>query len=277
MNGCDLHIHSNFSDSDADIESIFRQAKQKKLSCIAVTDHDTLDGVSLARVYGKKYGIELIEGLELSAEHKGAEVHILAYFVDSENPELKTELSRIRELRKERLVWMAEKLNLLGLNVDIEKLLLGIKGSIPTRLHLALYLLENGRVKTLRQAFQKYLSPGRPAYRARFKYSVEEAIKIIRKFGGLSFIAHPHMIPDQSWIEEFIALGVDGLETVYPTMSSAKRLRYQNTAVKFRRLQSGGSDAHGSYKEFIEVGEVTIPYSWVENMKKYLEKIRCQG
>ena len=272
---CDLHIHSNFSDSDADLETIFKQAKEKELSCIAVTDHDTLDGMNSARTYSKSYGIELIEGLELSAEHKGVEVHILAYFVDSENGKLKAELAQIRELRRERLLWMGEKLNSLGVEVDVEELFLKIKGAIPTRLHLALYLLEKGKVKTLRQAFQKYLSPGRPAYRARFKYSVEEAARLIRKFGGLSFIAHPHVIPDQSWVEEFISLGVDGLETVYPTMSPAKSSLYKNIAIKFQRLQSGGSDAHGSYKEFVEVGEVSIPYAWVEDMKSHLGRERC--
>ena len=272
---CDLHIHSNFSDSDADLETIFKQAKEKGLACIAVTDHDTLDGMNSARAYGKSYGIELIEGFELSAEHKGTEVHILAYFVDPENGELRSELAQIRELRRERLLWMGEKLNSLGVEVDIEELFSKIKVAMPTRLHLALYLLEKGKVKTLRQAFVKYLSPGRPAYRGRFKYSVEEAIQLIRKFGGLSFIAHPHAIPDQSWVEEFISLGADGLETIYPTMSPAKRLLYRDMAIKFQRLQSGGSDAHGSYKEFVEVGEVSIPYTWVEDMKSRLEREKC--
>ncbi len=272
---CDLHIHSNFSDSDAELETIFKQAREKGLACIAVTDHDTLDGMNSARAYSESYGIELVEGLELSAEHKGTEVHILGYFVDSENEKLKAELAQIKELRRERILWMGEKLNSLGVKVDIEDLFLKIKGAIPTRLHLALYLLEKGKVKTLRQAFQKYLSPGQPAYSARFKYSVEEAIQLIRKSGGLSFIAHPHVIPDQSWVEEFISLGVDGLETVYPTMSFAKSSLYKNMAIKFRRLQSGGSDAHGSYKEFVGVGQVSIPYAWVEDMKSRLGSEKC--
>jgi len=272
---CDLHIHSNFSDSDAEIETIFKQAKEKGLACIAITDHDTLDGISSARIYSKSYDIELIEGLELSAEHEGIEIHVLAYFIDSDNQELKAELAQVKELRRERLLWMGEKLNSLGLGVDTEELFLKLKGAVPTRLHLALYLLEKGKVKTLRQAFEKYLSPGRPAYRGRFKYSVEKAIQLIRKFGGLSFIAHPHIISDQSWVEEFISLGVDGLETVYPTMSFAKSSLYKNMAIKFQRLQSGGSDAHGSYKKFVKVGEVSIAYTWVEDMKRRLGRVKC--
>jgi len=272
---CDLHIHSKFSDSDAEIETIFKQAKEKGLACIAITDHDTLDGISSARIYSKSYDIELIEGLELSAEHEGIEIHVLAYFIDSDNQELKAELAQVKELRRERLLWMGEKLNSLGLGVDIEELFLKLKGAVPTRLHLALYLLEKGKVKTLRQAFQKYLSLGRPAYRGHSKYSVEKAIQLIRKFGGLSFIAHPHIISDQSWVEEFISLGVDGLETVYPTMSFAKSSLYKNMAIKFQRLQSGGSDAHGSYKKFVKVGEVSIAYTWVEDMKRRLGRVKC--
>jgi len=272
---CDLHIHSKFSDSDAEIETIFKQAKEKRLACIAITDHDTLDGMSLARNYSDNYGIELIEGFELSAEHKGVEVHILAYFVDSDNQELRSELAQIKNIRVERLLWMGNKLNTLGLGVDLEELSERIKGTTPTRLHLALYLLEKGKVKNLRQAFKEYLSPGQLAYSSSFKHSVKEAIQLIRKFGGLSFIAHPHVIPDQSWVEEFISLGVDGLETIYFTMSPAKRLLYKNMAIKYQLLQSGGSDAHGSYKAFVEVGGVSIPYTWVEDMKSRLGKVRC--
>lgn len=272
---CDLHTHSNFSDSDADIEIIFQQAKKKGLTCISITDHDTVDGITSARIYSKTYDIELIEGFELSAEHKGVEVHILAYFIDSNNEKLQSELAQIKDLRRERLLWMGEKLNSLGIKVDAEELFAKIKDAVPTRLHLALYLLEKGRVKTISQAFKEYLSPGRPAYKSRFKHSVEDAIQLIRKFGGLSFIAHPHVIPDQSWVEEFISLGIDGLETVYPTMSFAKSSLYKNMAIKFQRLQSGGSDAHGSYKEFVEVGGVTIPYTWVEEMRNRLGRVRC--
>ncbi|MCK4519901.1 MAG: PHP domain-containing protein [Candidatus Omnitrophica bacterium] len=272
MKKCDLHIHSNFSDSDADLESIFKKAKEKGLSCIAITDHDTVDGIDSARVYSKVYNIELIEGFELSAVYKNTEIHILAYFINSNDKKLKLELKHIKDLRKERLEWMGHKLNSLGVKVDIEELFLGIKEATPTRLHLALYLLERGKVKTISQAFEKYLSPGRPAYSMRFKHSVKEAIRLIKNFGGLSFLAHPHVISDQSWVEEVISLGIDGLETVYPTMSEAKRSFYKNLAIKFGLLQSGGSDAHGSYKKFVDVGGVSVSYDWVKEMRNRLGK-----
>lgn len=268
MKKCDLHIHSNYSDSDADIESIFKDAAAAGLSCIAITDHDTVSGLSKARVLSEAYGIELIDAIELSAQHNETEVHILGYFIDINDEKLKLELAHMRELRMERLIWMVDKLNSLGMKVDKQELLSGIKIAVPTRLHLALYLKEKGKVGSLKEAFRKYLSPGKPAYRSRFKYSVKEAVSFIKSCKGLAFLAHPHVIPNQSWIEEFISFGIDGLESIYPSMSTVKRLLYRDMALKHGLLQSGGSDVHGSYKEFIKMGEVTIPYSWVEKMKE---------
>lgn len=267
---CDLHIHSIFSDSDTDLESIFKQAQKKGLSCIAITDHDTVEGVISARIYSQKYNLKLVDGLELSAQHKDIEIHILGYFIDIENKRLRAELANIKEIRKERLLWMAAKLNSLGIAIDSQELMSSIGKTIPTRLHLGLYLLKKGKVKSLGEAFKKYLSPGKPAYRAGFKYSVKEAIQIIKNYGGLAFLAHPHMIPDQSWIEEFISLGLDGLEVIYPRMSLAKSSLYKNITLKFGLLKCGGSDAHGSYKEFTEIGGVTVPYGWVEEMRERL-------
>lgn len=264
---CDLHIHSNFSDSDADLENIFRQAQKKKLNCIAITDHDTVEGIKEARLYSKAYAVELLEGLELSAQHKDTEVHILGYFSDLDDSALGKELAPIKVLRKERLLWMADKLNSLGIAVDKDELLSLVGDAIATRLHMGLYLLKKGRVASLREAFRKFLSPGKPAYKGRFKFSAQEAIRCIKKYGGVAILAHPHIIPDQSYIEELISFDIDGLEVVYPGMSPDKSSFYKNIVIKSGLLKSGGSDAHGSYKEFIEIGAKTIPYSWVEDIK----------
>jgi predicted metal-dependent phosphoesterase TrpH len=267
---CDLHIHSNFSDSDAKIEDIFIKAKEKNLSAIAITDHDTVSGLSEAEQKSKIYGIECIKGLELSAQKNDVEVHILGYFIDTKSKLLKESLAEIRALRGKRFIDMAQKLNSLGLNIDIDEVFLNISSSIPTRLHLGLHLVRKGIVKSLREAFNKYLSPGKPAYISRFKYSVKEAIELIKSCCGLAFLAHPYLLSEQAWIEEFASYGLDGLEVIYPRLSEAKLLHYSELADKLKLLKSGGSDAHGSYKEFTEVGGVTIPYEWVEEMKKRL-------
>jgi hypothetical protein len=272
---CDLHIHSIFSDSDTDIEEIFKIAKAKGISALAISDHDTVDGLAKAQQCSEISGVELIEAIEISAQNKDCEVHILGYFINPHNKILKESLANIKELRKERLLSMADKLISLGIDIDKEEVISQLKGAIPTRLHLGLYLVKKGKVSSLWEAFKKYLSFGRPAYVSRFKYSVKEAISLIKEAGGLSFLAHPHFLPSPSWIEEFISFGIDGLEVVYPYLSKAKSSLYKNLADKYSLLKSGGSDAHGSYKEFTEIGGVTIPYRWVEEMKNSLMKIKA--
>ena len=267
---CDLHIHSLFSDSDASIESIFAQAAEKKLAAISITDHDTIDGLTQAKEHSKKYGVESIEGIELSVQHQGVELHILGFFIDSTNQDLKAEVEDIKQLRRDRLNWMAQRLKLLGLPVDIDELFKTISDATPTRLHLAMYLQNKKIVSSVREAFNKYLSPGRPAYRCRFKYSVKDAVELIKRYGGLSFLAHPHMISEQSWIEEFIDQGVDGLEIIYPSMSKQKQSFYLDMAKTKGLLKSGGSDYHGSYKEYNDIGCASIPYAWVQEMKQRL-------
>ncbi|MBU0694058.1 MAG: PHP domain-containing protein [Candidatus Omnitrophica bacterium] len=269
---CDLHIHSIFSDSDTDIEGIFKAAKAKGLTCLAITDHDTVRGIETAKIYSKIYNIELVEAIELSAQEQAVEFHILGYFIDSEDKKLTEDLIEVEKLRRERFLIMVEKLNSLGIKIEKEEILSKVKGAIPTRLHLGMYLVEKKIVGFLWEAFKKYLSPGKPAYAAHFKYSVKEAIHLIKDCQGLAFLAHPQPFCTQPRIEEFISYGLDGLEVVYPRFSRAKISLYEGVADKAGLLKSGGSDAHGSYKEFTEIGGVTIPYLWVEEMKRYRER-----
>jgi len=271
---CDLHIHSNLSDSDMKIEEIFKVASQKNLSTLSITDHDSIEAIEEARKYSKIYNIELIEGIEISAQENNIEVHLLGYFIDSQNGKLKEALKDVKETRKERLLLMAQKLNKLGLKIDREELLSKINNNVPTRLHLGLYLLEKKVVSSLKGAFSKYLSPKSPAYVCRFKFSVKEAISLIKEAKGLAFLAHPHFLPQQEWIEKFISFGLDGLEVVYPRLSTKKSAFYENFTVKYDLLKSGGSDAHGTYKEFTEVGAIAIPYEWIERMREVLNAKR---
>ena len=134
-------------------------------------------------------------------------------------------------------------------------------------------LLRKKKVSSLREAFNKYLSPGKPAYRSSLKHSVKEAIDLIKECGGIAVLAHPHMITDQSWIEEFIGLGIEGLEIAYHSMSAGKASLYRNLVLKHKLVKTGGSDAHGTFKEHINVGDVVIPYEWVDEMRQRLIKV----
>ncbi|MCP4652548.1 MAG: PHP domain-containing protein [Candidatus Omnitrophica bacterium] len=269
-NKCDLHIHSTFSDSDQTLESIFLSAKENDLSCISITDHDTTSGIKCARSLSRRVGIELIDGIEISAHKDETEIHILGYFIDSENRKFQNALEDVRELRKKRLIAMVKRLSALGLAVDCDEILEGIGDAIATRLHLGLYLVKKKIVGNLWEAFKKYLSCGKPAYIGRFKFSVKEAIELIKDSGGLAFIAHPRYITDRAWIKEFANYGADGLEVVYPCLSAAKMASFSDIADELGLIKSGGSDAHGTYKEYTKVGGVSIPYSWVLKMKERL-------
>ncbi|MFH1772072.1 MAG: PHP domain-containing protein [Candidatus Omnitrophota bacterium] len=264
---CDLHIHSVFSDSDMELKEIFEAAKQKGLKCISITDHDTVDGLKEARQLSAHYGIELLDGVEISAQYGDVEVHILGYFTDSYGPGLINALEEIKVYRRQRLLTMARKLASLGVAVDSDELMARIKTAIPTRLHLALYLVEKSKAISISDAFRKYLSPRSPAYSARFKYSVEETIKLIKENGGLAFLAHPHMLKSQYALSEFVSWGLDGIEARYPHFTAQRTAFYEAKAEELGLLKSGGSDAHGSYKEFTEVGTVKVPYLWVEQIK----------
>ena len=265
---CDLHIHSTFSDSDEAVEDIVKKAYDKNLSCIALTDHDTVDGLSHARKCCQKQGIEFVDGIEITAEHKGIEIHVLGYFIDAKNTVLQQELNKIRTLRTERILAMADKLNDLGVPVDKDELLSQIGASLPTRLHLGVYLINKGVVKDIRQVFKKYLSPKCEAYIARVRYTAREAIDAIHQAGGFACLAHPHLLRDQSLVEEIIRYGMDGIEVVYPGFSKNTILFYETMANKFGLFKVGGSDAHGSYKTHTCVGEVSIPYDWLDQMHK---------
>jgi hypothetical protein len=268
---CDLHIHSNFSDSDMEIEEIFKIASEKGISVLSITDHDSVEAIEEAKKYSKIYNIELIEGIEISAQEDDVEVHLLGYFIDPQNEKLKEALKDVKEIRKERLLLMAKKINKLGIKIDEEELLSKINNNVPTRLHLGLYLLEKKVVSSLKEAFKKYLSPKSPAYVCRFKFSVKEAISLIKEAKGLVFLAHPHYLPQQDWIEKFISFGLDGLEVIYPRLSPQRSAFYQDLTNKYGLLKSGGSDAHGIYKEFTDVGGVTVSYEWIKRMKEVLD------
>lgn len=267
MTKVDLHIHSDYSDSDLSVEDIFSQAKVENIKAIAITDHDTIEGTLKGEKLSEKYGVEFIEGIELSSHYNNFEVHILGYFVDISDKNFLESLKNVKDLREERLIKMAEKVNSLGMKIDIDELILRVNERIATRLHLALYMLEKKQVNSIWEAFKKYLSPGKPAYVGRFKFSTKEAIRLIKEAEGLAVLAHPHSLSNKEWIKEFVDYGLDGIEVMYPGVSSQLVAYYADIAEKHGLFKCGGSDSHGSYKEFTGIGQVTIPYNWLEELK----------
>jgi len=267
MQLADLHIHSVYSDSTQNIDEIFRAARKKNLAAIAITDHDTVQGLPEAEEKSREYGIELVGGIELTCAYENTEIHMLGYLFDHRDSSFLSAIEDIRDLRKKRLIKMAEKVNSLGKKVDIDDLVDQLNVSIATRLHLAQYMLETEQVGSIWEAFKKYLSPGKPAYVHRNRFSVKEAIDLIHSVDGVAVLAHPNYIKDKTWIPRFAGFGLDGLEAVYPSFSAKLSNEFKSLAGKLGLFTTGGSDAHGDYKDFTAVGETAAPYEWVLKMK----------
>ena len=185
----DLHIHSYYSDSDLSLEDIFKQAASANLRGISITDHDTVAGLEKATELGLAYNIDFLGGIEFSTEMHDSEIHILGYLMDFHDKALNNILNEIKGIRKERLLKMAAKLNNLGIEIDSDELFNKINKASPTRLHLALYMMEKKYISYAGEAFRKYISIGKPGYVSRFRYSVEKMIKIIKDTGGIAFLA----------------------------------------------------------------------------------------
>lgn len=267
----DLHIHTYFSDSTDSPEEVIEQARQKKLAAIAITDHDTVEGIDPTIEAAAGSGIEVIPGIELSSNQNGRDIHVLGYFFDYKNKKFLKKLKEVQADRLSRMKEMIQKLGALGIKgITLDEVLaLGQSESIG-RPHLATVLVQKGHVANMKQAFNKYLAEGMPAYVDKFKLSPAEAISLIKEAGGISVLAHPMVTNVDEMIPQFAKDGLDGLEVYYPNCANNITSFYEGIAKKRKLLIAGGSDAHGKTKKNTFVGRVKLPYVFVEQMKEAL-------
>lgn len=266
----DLHIHTYFSDGAYSPEQIVINARQKGLDIISITDHDTVDGLERAVHAGKKYGVEVIPGLEISTEVQGDEIHLLGYFIDYNNIELDKYLTFFKEERYHRAKRIVKKLNDIGVKITIEDVKKFSKFSAIGRPHIALAMLDAGYIKNFYEAFSRYIGDYGPAYEKKIHFSLESAVKLINDSGGLSFIAHPANMKE-SVISQILDIGIDGIETVHPSHSKMKQKFYKGIVSQYCLLQSGGSDFHGGEKnDESNFGEYFITDSSIDAMKQML-------
>lgn len=246
----DLHIHTTASDGTDSPEAVVALAAGKGFSIIAITDHDTMCGVPEAVAAGEKYGVRVIGGVEISAGGQ-AEVHVLGYGVrDVER--LEQTLTLMRDKRAERMAGMVEKLRALGVDVTLDEVT-ALSGGSVGRSHLARVLIDKGVVRDVREAFAKYLSPGKPAYVEREKLGVQQAVRLIADCGGLPVIAHPGQNRGESYWgrERFHALkayGLRGIEVYHMAHGAAQAAAFERIARAENLLVTGGSDYHGKVK-----------------------------
>lgn len=264
MEYADLHIHTYFSDGTFSPAQIITLAKKSGLHCISITDHDSIDAY-LSLAPGEE--IEIIPGIELTADINNIEVHILGYFIDYQQSWFREKLKVICQVRIQRMKEMCKKLSSLGLPLKADEVLEFAGNHSVGRLHLARLMLQKGFVSSLQEAFNKFIGEGCPAYISKFRLSPAEAIELILKAKGLAVLAHPYSLSNQNLIPEFVKAGLRGIEAIYPEHSPKQIEHYSELAKKYGLLVTGGSDCHGQAKPEVKMGMIKLPYQLVEKLK----------
>ena len=272
----DLHTHTTASDGSMTPVELVRHAFEKCLAAIAVTDHDTISGVEQAIEEGKKLGIEVIPGVEISVSFD-PEMHLLGYFLNGKYDSILKTLEELREKREQRNPRIVSKLNELGFDITLSEVNSLAAGGIVGRPHIARVLVDKGYVASIAEAFDKYLASGKPAYFKKEKLTPEEGISEITRAGGVPVLAHPiylNMSTDQldGLLEQLAGMGLKGIEAYYAENTAEQTEVLLQLAQKHKLLVTGGSDFHGRFKPDIEIGSgrgsLKVPYSLLERLKQ---------
>ena len=275
MKRIDLHIHTVASDGMETPAQIVARAREEGLAAIAITDHDTVDGFQAAYNAAQGTGLEVVPGIELGTAYKGT-LHILGYYIDLENRELKQELQGIvedRDVRNEKTVALMRQ---NGLHLRYEDMKVRF-GSVVGKPHFAEILVEFGFAEDIQDAISRFLQKGRKYWIPRKTLAPERCIELILNAGGIPVIAHPfeYKYENKSLVEliEFcMAHGLKGLECRHSNHSPGQMAYLQLLADEYGLVKTGGSDYHGSFKPDIRLGTgrglVNVPYSWLEELKK---------
>ena len=266
MKFADLHLHTQFSDGTFTPEELVLYAQKSGLACIALTDHDTVEGCARAAAACAPVRMEFIPGAELTAEHEDIEVHILGYFLDTENQVLLDRIAQFQTVRQRRIHEMVAALNKLGVPLRVEAVFALANCKSPGRPHVARALVKEKLIGSLDEAFERFLKKGRPAWVPKTKMSALESVELIHQAGGLAVMAHPGLNRSDEIIPDLVAAGLDGIECFHTKHSTTMSERYLEIAEKHNLLVTGGSDCHGFSKARPLIGTVKLPYEHVEKL-----------
>ena len=273
----DLHLHTTASDGTMSPAELVRYAQKKGLRAIAITDHDTIEGLPEGIQEGNKVGLEVIPGVELSADAATGTMHLLGYYIDPDSSELADKLRVLQQARMERNLKMVAKLRALGISLELSEVKAAPEHGQIGRPHFANMMVQKGYAQNIQDAFDRYLGKGRPAYVEKFRFSPQEAMHFIRKAGGITVLAHPFTLKQaepqdfEALIRELKEKGLDGIEVYYPEHSDGQKRLYRDMAQKYGLVISAGSDFHGLNKDAADLGEGygdrKLTYGLVEALK----------
>jgi predicted metal-dependent phosphoesterase TrpH len=261
----DLHTHSTASDGSRTPADVVREARRIGLSAIALTDHDTVAGLADAVSAGAAEGVRVVAGVELSAVEGEVETHLLGLHL-ADTAGLERELEGLRDMRRARAERIVARLNELGVRITMEAVLQQLgdaPGAALGRPHVARAMVAEGWANDLRDAFDRYLGNGRPAFVHKDRLAMADAIALIHRAGGLAVLAHPAGAATRERIESLAAVGLDGVEVRHPSHSSEDIKRITALIEHFRMIPSGGSDWHGAATGARTLGMMRVPAEWL--------------
>lgn len=263
MKFADLHLHSRYSDGLCTPAELALQAVAAGYAAIAITDHDTLDGIPSAL---EQRDIEVVPGVEITCRIDRQEVHLLGYFAGDawRNESLQRVLAHAKEVRAKRIGAIVAELNRLGVELTAAEVEACSDCGVLGRPHVALALQKRGVVGSTEEAFERFLKRGRPAYVERYRMTIAEAIGHVRRAGGVPVLAHPGLQPVDNRLRELVEQGIAGLEVWHPQHNPSQIAKYQHFADEFHLLATGGSDSHSGIP-----GTVHVSYTAVEQLRQY--------
>ncbi|HAH50500.1 MAG TPA: PHP domain-containing protein [Balneola sp.] len=269
----DLHIHTTCSDGRLSPEEVIKLAQLKKLSAVSITDHDTLEGYKIAKPIADKHGVELIPGVEITTVFHEKEAHILAYYFETDTNYFEEFLIAQKDSRTNRIKGIINTLNNQKIDVDYHEVWAEADGGNLGRPHIAKVLIQKGYVSGMNEAFKLYLSNEKLGNIKNNYPDSEEAIQMIKNVGGAAILAHPGRLYTQEEVEEFIDMGIDGIEYIHPSHNYRRQEFYSKLCEEKSLLKTGGSDYHGDFETgHANVGIVAVPHKYVTSMKRMTEQ-----
>lgn len=272
----DLHTHTTASDGVISPAELVELASQRGLRVLAVTDHDSTDGIDEAIAAGQRLGVTVIPGIELGTETEHGEVHLLGYFIDHRDPALQARLTEFREGRERRVARIVERLGELGMPIDLAEVQRLAAGGSIGRAHVARVMVAAGYVDSVDDAFERFLAFGRPAYVPRPRLTPREAVALVHRAGGAAVLAHPYTVADlDETLADLVDAGLDGLEVYYAIYSDEQRDALRDLADHYGLIPTGGSDYHGpGQQEGRELGTAPVPVETVERLRQAARRAR---